>query len=96
MLGESKGYGFVEFSEPLEKIGLIKTKLDWSEIEGNTVHCDAVIDRTDHGLMYDDLHSKCLLINNLPSDYKDPIEMRELFSTFDKPVYCQVRIDCML
>lgn len=89
--GESKGYGFVEYSEPIEKISQIKTKLDWSVIEGNTVHCDAVIDRTAHGLMFEDLHSKCLLINNLPLDYKDPIELRELFSKFHKPVYCQVR-----
>ena len=71
-------------------IGRIKTKLDWSDIEGNTVHCDAVIDRTDHGLTFDDLHSKCLLISNLPLDYRDPIDLRELFSTLHKPVYCQV------
>ena len=68
----------------------IKTKLDWFEVEGNPVHCDAVIDRTAHGLRFEDLHSRCLFINNLPLDYKDPIELRELFSKFHKPVYCQV------
>lgn len=88
--GESKGYGFVEYSEPLEKISQIKTKLDWSVVQGNPVHCDAVIDRTAHGLGFEDLHSRCLLINNLPLDYKDPIELREVFSKFNKPVYCQI------
>ena len=92
LIGESKGYGFVEYNEPIEKISQIKTKLDWSEIDGSTIHCDAMIDKTAHGLTFEHLHSKCLLINNLPLDYKDPIELREVFSKFHKPVYCQVGI----
>jgi len=50
--GESKGYGFVEFNEPMEKVGKIKYDLDWSKVEGHTVHCDAIVDSTQSGITF--------------------------------------------
>ncbi|XP_060577616.1 uncharacterized protein LOC132734784 isoform X2 [Ruditapes philippinarum] len=88
--GESKGYGFVEFNEPIEKVGKIKCSLDWSNIDGQTVHCDAIVDSSQSGITFQDLHSKCLIIDNLPKDYCDSIALRQVFSEFVKPVYCQI------
>ncbi|XP_053394791.1 ribonucleoprotein PTB-binding 1-like isoform X2 [Mercenaria mercenaria] len=88
--GESKGYGFVEYNEPIEKVGQIKCALDWSVVDGHTVHCDAIVDSSQSGITFQDLHSKCLIIDNLPKDYNDSIALRQVFSEFVKPVYCQI------
>ncbi|XP_060584360.1 ribonucleoprotein PTB-binding 2-like [Ruditapes philippinarum] len=88
--GESKGYGFVEFNEPIEKVGKIKCSLDWSNVDDQTVHCDAIVDSSQSGITFQDLHSKCLIIDNLPKDYCDSIALRQVFSEFVKPVYCQI------
>ena len=37
-----------------------------------------------------DLHSSCLLIDNLPPDYTDSLALRDLFSQLVRPIYCQV------
>ncbi|KAL4237060.1 Ribonucleoprotein PTB-binding 2 [Mactra antiquata] len=88
--GDSKGYGFVEYNEPIEQVGQIKCTLDWSVIEDQTIHCDAIVDSSHTGITFQDLHSKCLLIDNLPDDYCDSIALRELFSELIKPIYCQI------
>lgn len=88
--GESKGYGFVEYNEPIEKVGQIKCALDWSEVDGHTVHCDAIVDSSQSGITFQDLHSRCLIIDNLPKDYSDSFVLRQLFSELVKPVYCQI------
>ncbi|WAR23213.1 RAVR2-like protein, partial [Mya arenaria] len=88
--GDSKGYGFVEFNESIEKVGQIKYALDWSKVEGQVVHCDAIVDSSKTGIEFADLHSTCLLIDNLPPDYTDCLALREVFSQLVKPIYCQI------
>ncbi|XP_052274563.1 uncharacterized protein LOC127874351 isoform X2 [Dreissena polymorpha] len=88
--GDSKGYGFVEYNEGIEKVGQIKCAIDWSQVEGNTLHCDAIVDSTQSGITFGDLHSRCLIIDNLPSDYTDSLALRELFSQLVRPIYCQI------
>jgi len=92
--GKSKGYGFVEYDEPIEKVGQIKCAMDWSKLDERLLHCDAIVDSSHSGITFEDLHSTCLLIDNLPSDYTDSIALRELFSQLVKPVYCQVCFLC--
>ena len=40
---------------------------------------------------YKSLHSKCLLVENLPPQYRNFTQFRKIFSCVAKPPYCQVR-----
>lgn len=86
--GESKGYGFVEFKTSLDKTKQIAAELDWREVQGHRIHCDVVSQQTSSS--YKNLHSRCLLVDNLPLDYKDNSHFREIFSGHASPIYCQV------
>ena len=39
---------------------------------------------------YSQLHSKCLYIDNLPSNYRDMNTFRNIFSVVKNPPYCQI------
>ncbi|XP_033736849.1 uncharacterized protein LOC117325042 [Pecten maximus] len=86
--GQSKGYGLVEFDTSLEKTKQIAAELDWREVQGNKINCDVISQQT--GSTYQHLHSRCLLVDNLPLDYKDNSHFREIFSRHASPIYCQV------
>ena len=65
--GESKGYGFVEYNEPIEKVGKIKCSLDWSNVDGHTVHCDAIVDSSQSGITFQvGILLPCLVFNGKP------------------------------
>ena len=42
-------------------------------------------------IQYKSLHSKCLLVENLPPQYRNFTQFRKIFSCVAKPPYCQVR-----
>ncbi|OWF43555.1 uncharacterized protein LOC110459570 [Mizuhopecten yessoensis] len=86
--GQSKGYGLVEFKTNLDRTKQIAAELDWREVRGNKINCDVISQQTSSA--YQNLHSRCLLVDNLPLDYKDNSNFREIFSRHASPIYCQV------
>lgn len=86
--GRSKGYGFVEY---MKKDFAAKARL---ELLGKQLGASAVFAQwMDVNLLAPELiHSKCLCIDKLPSDYRDSEELLQFFSRIHKPVFCQVCI----
>ncbi|GFS11357.1 ribonucleoprotein PTB-binding 2 [Elysia marginata] len=85
--GESKGYGFVEFSGELEQAKNIKSELDWFSEEEQLLHVDFLDDSCQ---TWSDLSSRCILITNMPEDFTDVSILREMFGCVTSPVYCQI------
>lgn len=82
-----KWYGVVEYSAPLSQISSIRTELDWKMVDGYHIHCDFL----DKSLSsYRKLNSKCLFVDNLPKDFTNTSEFRDIFSALSSPLYCQV------
>jgi hypothetical protein len=86
--GHSKGYGFVEY---MKKDFAAKARL---ELLGKQLGASALFAQwMDVNLLASELiHSKCLCIDKLPTDYRDSEELVQLFSSIHKPVFCQVCI----
>lgn len=84
--GHSKGYGFVEY---MKKDFAAKARL---ELLGRQMGASALFAQwMDVNLLASELiHSKCLCIDKLPSDYRDSEELLQLFSGIHRPVFCQV------
>ncbi|KAL1776787.1 ribonucleoprotein PTB-binding 2 [Sigmodon hispidus] len=87
--GHSKGYGFVEY---MKKDFAAKARL---ELLGRQMGASALFAQwMDVNLLASELiHSKCLCIDKLPSDYRDSEELLQLFSGLHKPVFCQLAQD---
>ncbi|XP_073644936.1 ribonucleoprotein PTB-binding 2 isoform X13 [Tursiops truncatus] len=87
--GHSKGYGFVEY---MKKDFAAKARL---ELLGKQLGASAVFAQwMDVNLLAAELiHSKCLCIDKLPSDYRDSEELLQFFSSIHKPVFCQLAQD---
>ncbi|XP_032757665.1 ribonucleoprotein PTB-binding 2 [Rattus rattus] len=87
--GHSKGYGFVEY---MKKDFAAKARL---ELLGRQMGASALFAQwMDVNLLASELiHSKCLCIDKLPSDYSDSEELLQLFSGIHKPVFCQLAQD---
>nr|XP_011451002.2 ribonucleoprotein PTB-binding 1 isoform X2 [Crassostrea gigas] len=82
-----KWYGVVEYSAPLSQISSIRTELDWKMVDGYHIHCDFL----DKSLSsYRKLNSKCLFVDNLPKDFTNTSEFRDIFSALSSPLYCQI------
>nr|XP_055090895.1 ribonucleoprotein PTB-binding 2 isoform X6 [Symphalangus syndactylus] len=83
--GHSKGYGFVEY---MKKDFAAKARL---ELLGKQLGASALFAQwMDVNLLASELiHSKCLCIDKLPSDYRDSEELLQIFSSVHKPVFCQ-------
>ncbi|XP_060062335.1 ribonucleoprotein PTB-binding 2 isoform X2 [Erinaceus europaeus] len=87
--GHSKGYGFVEY---MKKDFAAKARL---ELLGKQLGAAALFAQwMDVNLLTADLiHSKCLCIDKLPTDYRDSDELWQFFSSIHKPVFCQLAQD---
>ncbi|XP_027425833.1 ribonucleoprotein PTB-binding 2 isoform X1 [Zalophus californianus] len=87
--GHSKGYGFVEY---MKKDFAAKARL---ELLGKQLGASALFAQwMDVNLLAAELiHSKCLCIDKLPSDYRDSEELLQFFSNIHKPVFCQLAQD---
>ncbi|XP_059110559.1 ribonucleoprotein PTB-binding 2 [Peromyscus eremicus] len=87
--GHSKGYGFVEY---MKKDFAAKARL---ELLGRQMGTSALFAQwMDVNLLASELiHSKCLCIDKLPSDYRDSEELLQLFSGIHTPVFCQLAQD---
>ncbi|KAI5243766.1 Ribonucleoprotein Ptb-Binding 2 [Manis pentadactyla] len=87
--GHSKGYGFVEY---MKKDFAAKARL---ELLGKQLGASALFAQwMDVNLLAAELiHSKCLCIDKLPSDYRDSEELLHFFSSIHKPVFCQLAQD---
>ena len=86
--GTSKGYGFVEFAHNPEKSNEVRKQLDGKKIDSFVLECDFVLP---HIISFNQLHSCCLLVDQLPTEYKNMMELRDIFSRLVIPPYCQVR-----
>lgn len=87
-LGDSKGYGFVEYTTK-EAALQAKNMLDGKQVENWILCCDWL--DSSH-ITFDSLHSKCLYVDNLPKDFRDMGEFRKVFGSVVNPPYCQVRM----
>ena len=85
--GTSKGYGFVEFAHNPEKSNDVRKQLDGKKIDSFVLECDFVLPEI---ISFDQLHSCCLLVDQLPADYKNLMDLRAIFSRLVMPPYCQV------
>ncbi|KAM4872971.1 ribonucleoprotein PTB-binding 2 [Thomomys bottae] len=87
--GHSKGYGFVEY---MKKDFAAKARL---ELLGKQLGESALFAQwMDVNLLASELiHSKCLCIDKLPSDYRDSEELLQLCSSIHKPIFCQLAQD---
>uniref|UniRef100_A0A8D1IE62 Ribonucleoprotein PTB-binding 1 n=2 Tax=Sus scrofa TaxID=9823 RepID=A0A8D1IE62_PIG len=87
--GCSKGYGFVEY---MKKDFAAKARL---ELLGKQLGASALFAQwMDVNLLAAELiHSKCLCVDKLPSDYRDSEELLQFFSSIHKPVFCQLAQD---
>ena len=95
VLGESKGYGLIKYVSS-DAAAQARHLLD-----GRTVTCP----NNPHAPVYSldcdwlnsahitfrSLHSKALLVNSLPPNYRDMGDFRRIFSVVKTPPYCQVR-----
>ncbi|XP_036203827.1 ribonucleoprotein PTB-binding 2 isoform X2 [Myotis myotis] len=87
--GHSKGYGFVEY---MKKDFAAKARL---ELLGKQLGASALFAQwMDVNLLAaEHIHSKCLCIDKLPTDYRDSEELLQFFSSIHKPVFCQLAQD---
>ncbi|XP_053511539.1 ribonucleoprotein PTB-binding 2 isoform X1 [Artibeus jamaicensis] len=87
--GHSKGYGFVEY---MKKDFAAKARL---ELLGKQLGASALFAQwMDVNLLTAELiHSKCLCVDKLPTDYRDSEELLQVFSSIHKPVFCQLAQD---
>uniref|UniRef100_A0A1B6LFJ0 RRM domain-containing protein n=1 Tax=Graphocephala atropunctata TaxID=36148 RepID=A0A1B6LFJ0_9HEMI len=86
--GESKGYGFVEYTTNEISIQA-KNILDGKQINGWTLVCDWL--DSSH-ITFESLHSKCLYVDCLPKNFRDMSEFRKIFSSIVNPPYCQIAL----
>uniref|UniRef100_A0A6A7FUY5 Ribonucleoprotein PTB-binding 2-like n=2 Tax=Hirondellea gigas TaxID=1518452 RepID=A0A6A7FUY5_9CRUS len=84
--GISKGYGFVCYSN--RDVALqARSLLDQRQHRGTLLSCDWVEPNI---VTFGALHSCCLLVDNLPKDYRELGELRKIFSKVANPPYCQI------
>ena len=87
--GESKGYGLVKY-ESQEAAAQAKQFLNGKIMESEAIQVDWL---NSSYIQYSQLHSKCLYVSNLPSNFRDLPLFRKIFSVVKNPPYCQVGID---
>ncbi|XP_053325999.1 ribonucleoprotein PTB-binding 2 isoform X2 [Spea bombifrons] len=87
--GRSKGYGFVEY---MKKDSASKARLELlgKPLEERTLLAQWM---DVNQLTADVIHSKCLCVDKLPKDLRDPEELTRLFSSPHAPVFCQLADD---
>lgn len=88
--GHSKGYGFVEYMKK-DSAARAKSDLLGKQLGTRTLY----VHWTDASqLTLDLIHSKCLCVDKLPHNYNELEELRQVFSTFCAPTFCQVSELC--
>ncbi|XP_067416720.1 ribonucleoprotein PTB-binding 1 isoform X2 [Emydura macquarii macquarii] len=84
--GHSKGYGFVEYMKK-DSAARAKSDLLGKQLGTRTLY----VHWTDASqLTLDLIHSKCLCVDKLPHNYNELEELRQVFSTFCAPTFCQL------
>uniref|UniRef100_A0A670IY48 Ribonucleoprotein, PTB binding 2 n=1 Tax=Podarcis muralis TaxID=64176 RepID=A0A670IY48_PODMU len=87
--GYSKGYGFVEY---MKKDSAAKARLDLlgKQVGGNALFAQWM---DVNQLTPELIHSKCLCVENLPTDYTDAEDLMQTFSSKYNPVFYQLAQD---
>ncbi|XP_077189574.1 ribonucleoprotein PTB-binding 2 isoform X2 [Paroedura picta] len=87
--GNSKGYGFVEY---MKKDSAAKARLDLlgKQLDGTVLFAQWM---DINQLSPDHVHSRCLSVENLPTDYNDAEDIMKTFSSKYKPMFCQLAQD---
>ncbi|XP_038608599.1 ribonucleoprotein PTB-binding 2 [Tachyglossus aculeatus] len=87
--GQSKGYGFVEYMKK-DSAAKARVELMGKELRAGSLFAQWMdINQLDPDL----IHSKCLCVDKLPSDFADSEELVRLFSRVHTPVFCQFAQD---
>lgn len=86
--GESKGYGFVEYSTR-EEATATKTNMATKLVGSRTLR----VDFADNGMQtVEDLQSKTIFIDKLPKGMKNESRLVDLISKYGTVNFCQVRV----
>ena len=86
LTGESKGYGFVEYSTRDEAM-FVKNKMATKVVGSRSIR----VDFADNGMQTDeDLQSKTVFVDKLPKGFKSEQRLIELFSKYGIVNFCQV------
>jgi len=84
--GDSKGYGLVKY-ESQDAANLAKQFLNGKILQDEAIQVDWL---NSSYIQYNQLHSKCLYVSNLPSNFRDLAQFRKIFSVVKNPPYCQI------
>ncbi|XP_028939273.1 ribonucleoprotein PTB-binding 2 isoform X7 [Ornithorhynchus anatinus] len=87
--GQSKGYGFVEYMKK-DSAAKARVELMGKELRAGNLFAQWM---DVNQLTPDLIHSKCLCVDKLPSDFSDSDELVRLFSRVHNPVFCQFAQD---
>ena len=87
LVGKSKGYGFVEWQHNKEKSSQAREMLDNKKLGSCTLHCEFLESSV---LSFDDLHSKCIRVDHLPSNYSNASELLNILSRIQSPRFFRV------
>ena len=86
LTGETKGYGFVEYSTRDEAMS-VKNKMATKVVGSRSIR----VDFADNGMQTDeDLQSKTVFVDKLPKGFKSEQRLIELFSKYGIVNFCQV------
>ena len=86
--GKSKGYGFVEWQHNKEKSSQARQMIDNKRVGSCTLHCEFLEPAI---LSFEDLHSKCIRVDHLPSGYNNEAELKGILSRIQTPTFFRVR-----
>jgi len=86
-IGRCKGYGFVEFAHNHEKSELARRQVDGMAVSGSVLQCQFVPSSL---VRFTDLHSRSLLVTNIPRDASTTATLCALLSIISKPLFYQV------
>ena len=82
--GKSKGYGIVKYQT-------MEAATQARHLINHSTHITSICEWIpDIFVTYRSLHSKCLLVEHLPSIYKNLTMFRKIFSVIKEPIFCQV------
>jgi len=84
--GDSKGYGLVKY-ESQDAANLAKQFLNGKILQDEAIQVDWL---NSSYIQYNQLHSKCLYVSNLPPNFRDLALFRKIFSVVKNPPYCQI------
>ena len=88
MTGDSKGYGFVEYSTR-DEATITKNKMATKMVGSRSIR----VDFADNGMQtVEDLQSRTIFVDRLPKGMNNESKLVDLFSTYGMVNFCQASL----